>query len=75
MPYHDRLQHASLVPPADAIEMLKADHCRVHRLFQAYEVTNESAMQHEEHRLFPQAEVALAAQLEDLRDEGPDPIL
>ena len=47
MPYHDRLQHASLVPPADAIEMLKADHCRVHRLFQAYEVTNESAMQHQ----------------------------
>jgi hypothetical protein len=45
MQHHDLLQHASLVQPADAIEMLKADHRRVHKLFQSYEATNEPAMQ------------------------------
>ena len=44
MQHHDLLQHASLVQPADAIEMLKADHRRVHKLFQSYEATNEPAM-------------------------------
>src|SRR5438552_17297644 len=153
MQHHDLLQHASLIQPADAIELLKADHRRVHKLFQAYEATNEPALQHqiavalfvalevhmqveetvfypafaeatnraghalvdtsledheqievcieelqgleadaaafavtfhalrlmveqhiqhEEHQMFPQAEVALAAQLEDLRDEMQD---
>ena len=153
MQHHDLLQHASLIQPADAIEMLKADHRRVHKLFQSYEATNEPAMQqriamalfvalelhihveetvfypafaeattraghalvdtsledheqievcieelqgleagseafeatfhalrlmvdqhiqHEERQMFPQAAVALAAQLEDLRDEMQD---
>ena len=153
MQHDDLLQHESLVQPADAIEMLKADHRRVHKLFQSYEATNEPAMksriamalfvalelhtqveeqvfypafaeetnraghalvdtsledheqievcieelrgleadseafaakfhalrltveqhvQHEERQLFPQAEVALAEQLEDLRDEMQD---
>ena len=153
MQHHDLLQHTSLVQPADTIEMLKADHRRVHKLFQAYEATHEPAMksriamalfvalelhmhveetifypafaeettlagyvlvdtsvedheqievcieelqgleagsevfeatfrtlrlmveqhiQHEERQMFPQAEVALAAQLEDLRDEMQD---
>ena len=47
MQHHDLLQQASLIQPADAIEMLKADHRRVHKLFQAYEATNEPALQHE----------------------------
>jgi hemerythrin superfamily protein len=47
MQHHDLLQHASLVQPADAIEMLKADHRRVHKLFQAYEATHKPAMQHQ----------------------------
>jgi hypothetical protein len=47
MQHHDLLQHASLIQPANAIEMLKADHRRVHKLFQAYEATNEPALQHE----------------------------
>jgi hypothetical protein len=47
MQHHDLLQHASLIQPADAIELLKADHRRVHKLFQAYEATDELAMQHE----------------------------
>jgi len=153
MQHDDLLQHESLIQPADAIEMLKADHRRVHKLFQSYEATNEPAMQqriamalfvalelhtqleetvfypafaeatnrtghalvdtsledheqievcieelrglevdseafeaqfhalrltveqhvqHEEGQLFPQAEVALAEQLEDLRDEMQD---
>jgi len=153
MQHDDLLQHESLIQPADAIEMLKADHRRVHKLFQSYAATNEPAMkhrivmalfvalelhmqveetvfypafaeetnsaghalvdtsledheqievcieelrgleadseafeakfhalrltveqhvQHEEHQLFPQAEVALAEQLEDLRDEMQD---
>jgi len=45
MQYDDLLQHESLIQPADAIEMLKADHRRVHKLFQSYEATNEPAMQ------------------------------
>jgi len=153
MQHDDLLQHESLVQPADAIEMLKADHRRVHKLFQQYEATNEPDMkqriamalfvalalhtqveehvfyqafaeatnragqalvdtsledheqievlveelrgleadaaafeakfhalrltveqhvQHEERQMFPQAEVALAEQLEDLRDEMQD---
>ena len=44
---HNLLQHTSLVQPADAIEMLKADHRRVHRLFQTYEATTAPAMQHQ----------------------------
>ena len=47
MQHHDLLQHASLIQPADAIEMLKADHRRVHKLFQAYEATHKPAMQHQ----------------------------
>jgi hypothetical protein len=47
MPHDDLLQQASLVQPADAIEMLKADHRRLHKLFRAYEATNEPAMQHQ----------------------------
>ena len=46
MQHNDLLQHASLVQPADAIEMLKADHRRVHKLFQSYEATNEPEMKH-----------------------------
>jgi hemerythrin superfamily protein len=153
MPHDDLLQHESLIQPADAIEMLKADHRRVHKLFHSYEATDEPKMkqriamalfvalelhtqleetvfypafteattraghalvdtsledheqievcieelrgleadsaafaaqfhalrltveqhiQHEERQMFPQAEVALAAQLEDLRDEMQD---
>jgi len=40
------MQHKNLVQPADAIEMLKADHRRVHKLFQHYEATHEPAMKH-----------------------------
>jgi len=40
------MQHENLVQPADAIEMLKADHRRVHKLFQHYEATHEPAMKH-----------------------------
>jgi hypothetical protein len=47
MQHHDLLQQASLIQPADALEMLKADHRRVHKLFQAYEATHEPAMQHQ----------------------------
>ena len=44
MPDDDLLQHKSLVQPADALEMLKADHRRIHRLLQHYEATNEPQM-------------------------------
>ncbi len=43
---NDIMQHKNLVQPADAIEMLKADHRRVHKLFQHYEATHEPAMKH-----------------------------
>ena len=43
---NDIMQHENLVQPADAIEMLKADHRRVHKLFQHYEATHEPAMKH-----------------------------
>jgi len=47
MQHHDLLQQASLIQSADAIEMLKADHRRIHKLFQSYEATHEPAMQHQ----------------------------
>jgi uncharacterized coiled-coil DUF342 family protein len=44
MPNNDRTRHNNLVQPADAIEMLKADHRRVRALFQRYDETDEQAM-------------------------------
>jgi hemerythrin superfamily protein len=41
---NDRTKYKSLVQPADAIEMLKADHRRVLNLFQHYEETNDQAL-------------------------------
>ena len=46
MSHDDLLQHDSLVQPADAIEMLKADHRRVHKLFQRYAATHDPDMKH-----------------------------
>jgi uncharacterized coiled-coil DUF342 family protein len=44
MPDNDSIRHKSLVQPADAIEMLKADHRRVHALFKRYDEADEQAM-------------------------------
>ena len=41
MQHDDLLRHESLVQPAKAIEMLKADRRRVPKLLQRYEATNE----------------------------------
>jgi hemerythrin-like domain-containing protein len=40
----DTTRHHNLVRPADAIEMLKADHRRVRALFQRYDRTDDQAM-------------------------------
>jgi hemerythrin-like domain-containing protein len=37
-------RHNNLIQPADAIEMLKADHRRVRALFQRYDETDDQAM-------------------------------
>ncbi len=44
MQNHDSIRHNNLVQPADAIEMLKADHRRVHALFRRYDETDDQAM-------------------------------
>jgi hemerythrin-like domain-containing protein len=40
----DSSRHNNLIQPADAIEMLKADHRRVRALFQRYDETDDQAM-------------------------------
>ena len=40
----DTTRYNNLIQPADAIEMLKADHRRVRTLFQRYDETDEQAM-------------------------------
>ena len=40
----DTTRHNNLIQPADAIEMLKADHRRVRALFRRYDETDDQAM-------------------------------
>jgi iron-sulfur cluster repair protein YtfE (RIC family) len=44
MQNNNTTRHNNLVQPADAIEMLKADHRRVRALFQRYDETDDQAM-------------------------------
>jgi hemerythrin-like domain-containing protein len=44
MPNDHPIRHHNLVQPADAIEMLKADHRRVRALFQRYAETDDQAI-------------------------------
>jgi iron-sulfur cluster repair protein YtfE (RIC family) len=44
MPNNGPTKYDSLIQPADAIEMLKADHRRVRALFQRYDETDDQAM-------------------------------
>jgi hemerythrin-like domain-containing protein len=44
MPNDGTTRHNNLIQPADAIEMLKADHRRVRALFQRYDETDDQAM-------------------------------
>src|SRR5215510_8047208 len=47
MPNDDTMRYYNLVQPADAIEMLKADHRRVRALFQRYDTMDDQAMKQE----------------------------
>jgi len=44
MQNNNTTRHNNLVQPADAIEMLKADHRRVRALFQRYDETDDQAL-------------------------------
>jgi hemerythrin-like domain-containing protein len=44
MPNDDITRHNNLVQPADAIEMLKADHRRIRALFQRYDAMDDQVM-------------------------------
>ena len=47
MQNNDSARHSNLVQPADAIEMLKADHRWMRALFQRYDETDDQAMKQE----------------------------
>ena len=67
--------HEQIEVCSEALQGFEADSAAVEAQFHALRLMVDQHVQHEEHQLFPQAEVALAAQLEDLCDEVPDPIL